>query len=251
MGEPLVLIFDQEYLSIPEIVERFAEVYHIEIRDIGSGKRKKDCVNSTYKTIYQHIKRDLDEAVDRGEGGDNAIIKAAAGKRGDRYARELVYRVLNNKSVKSLMYLADQAKQTERQCWQKKAHQVMQQFKELRAAGLLEPEKELPLKLTLENNQFVKDENWERMIALSQQGIDITLEEEFQKKKLEIMMDYIFRYCIDINEGLLKNDISADFVYDPTDDEDGEKLEAIERLKNLQNYYSIPKKDKRENGGQV
>ena len=103
MGEPLVLIFDQEYLSIPEIVERFAEVYHIEIRDIGSGKRKKDCVNSTYKTIYQHIKRDLDEAVDRGEGGDNAIIKAAAGKRGDRYARELVYRVLNNKSVNQFM----------------------------------------------------------------------------------------------------------------------------------------------------
>lgn len=244
MGEPLVLIFDQEYLSIPEIVERFAEVYHIEIRDIGSGKRKKDCVNSTYKTIYQHIKRDLDEAVDRGEGGDNAIIKAAAGKRGDRYARELVYRVLNNKSVKSLMYLADQAKQTERQCWQRKAHQAMQQFMELRAAGLLEPQEEFPLKLTMENNQFVEDENWERALERSERGHKLALEEEFQKKKLEIIMDYIFRYCINVNEGLLKNDIDAEYTYDPTDDEYGEKLEAIERLKDLQKYYSVRKYEK-------
>lgn len=142
------------------------------------------------------------------------------------------------------MYLADQAKQTERQCWQRKAHQAMQQFMELRAAGLLEPQEEFPLKLTMENSQFVEDENWERALERSERGHKLALEEEFQKKKLEIIMDYIFRYCINVNEGLLKNDIDAEYTYDPTDDEYGEKLEAIERLKDLQKYYSVRKCEK-------
>lgn len=49
------------------------------------------------------------------------------------------------------------------------------------------------------------------------------------------MEDYIFRHLIDLDEELLKCDISAEFTYDPTDDRDGEKLQAIERLKNMQN----------------
>ena len=65
------------------------------------------------------------------------------------------------------------------------------------------------------------------------------------------MEDYIFRHLIDLNEELLKYDISAEITYDPTDDRDGEKLQALERLKNMQNYYSIRKKDKKEDGGQV
>ncbi len=251
MSEPLVLIFDQEYLTIPEIVERFAEVYHIEIRNIGSGKRKKDRVNSTYKTIYQHIKRDLDEAVDRGEGGDNAIIKAEAGKRGDRYARELVDRVLKNKSEKSLMYMADQAKQKERHDREINAHQNMQEYEKLLKAGRLDPQEEIPLKLTLENNQFVADENWKRDVERSELGHKLTMEYELEKKKFEIIMDYIFRYCINFNEELLKYDIEAEYVYNPIDDEDGEALQAIERLKNVQNYYSIRKDGKKKDGEQV
>lgn len=109
---------------------------------------------------------------------------------------------------------------------------------------MLEPQEEFPLKLTMENSQFVEDENWERALERSERGHKLALEEEFQKKKLEIIMDYIFRYCINVNEGLLKNDIDAEYTYDPTDDEYGEKLEAIERLKDLQKYYSVRKCEK-------
>lgn len=251
MGKPLALIFQEEYITVPEIVEKFAQTYHIAIREPGSGKRKKDRVNTTYKTIYQHIKRDLDEAVDRGDGGDTAKIKAEAGKRGDLYARELVYQIVNNTSAKSLLYMADQAAQKEHERWRVQAQNVKQQYVEQREAGLFDPEQESPLTFIIKDNRIVKDKNWENAVAASQQGIETALREEFEKKKLEIMEDYIFRHLIDLNEELLKYDISAELTYDPTDDRDGEKLQALERLKNMQNYYSIRKKDKKEDGGQV
>ena len=251
MRELSALTFEKEYLTIPQIVEKFAQTYHIAIREPGSGKRKKDRVNTTYKTIYQHIKRDLDDAVDRGDGGDKAKIKAEAGKRGDLYAKELVYQIVNNTSAKSLIYMADQATQKERERWQTRAQYVKQQYEEQREAGLLEPEEESPLTFILKDNRIVKGKNWEKAVAASQQGIDTALREAFEKKKLEIMVDYIFHHLIDLNEELLKYDISAEFTYDPTDDRDGEKLQAMERLKNMQNYYSIRKKDKKKDGGQV
>lgn len=243
--------FEKEYLTIPEIVEKIAETYHITIREPNSGKRKKDRINTTYRTIYQHIKRDLDAAVDRGEGGDKSVIKAEAGKRGDLYARELVYQIVNNISAKSLIHMADQATQKERERWRTRAQHVKQQYEEQREAGLLDPEQESPLTFIIKDNRIVKDKNWEIAVAASQQGIEIALKEEFEKKKLEIIEDFIFRHLIDLNEELLKCDISAEFTYDPTDDRDGEKLQAIERLKNMQNYYSIPKKGKKEDGEQV
>lgn len=251
MREPVALTFEKNYLTIPEIVEKFAQTYHITIRNADNGKRKKGRVNSTYRTIYQHIKRDLDAAVDRGEGGVKACIKAGEKKRGDRYSRELVYLVVNNTSLKGLMYMADKAKQKAREMWTERAQEVMQQYEALRQAGAFEPEQEPPLTLTMEGNRIVHDEKWEKSATLSQRGIEIALEDELKKKKYEIMMDYIFRCCIDLDEELLKCDISAEFTYDPTDDAEGEKLEAIERLSNLQSYYSIRKKGKKEDGGQV
>ena len=64
------------------------------------------------------------------------------------------------------------------------------------------------------------------------------------------MEDDIFRHLIDLNKELLKYNISAEYTYDPTDDRAGEKLQAIESLKNMQNYYFIRNKDKKEDGEQ-
>ena len=47
MREPVALTFEKNYLTIPEIVEKFAQTYHSTIRNADSGKRKKGRNNST------------------------------------------------------------------------------------------------------------------------------------------------------------------------------------------------------------
>lgn len=247
MNAPMVPVFAEEYVTIRKIVEEIARIYHIKIREPNSGKRHKDCFNNTYRMMRQHIKRDLDAKIDIGAYNEDDFIKSPPGKRRHQYQRDFVYKVLSDKSLKDFEYLANKARQDEANFWREQAREIKKNYDNIMndaadCSAAAQEDTCFPLKM--ENGLIVEDENWKKLAQKSQQAIVDRLEEIFQEKKDEIIKDYILRHCINLNENLLRHDISSEFTYSPANNDDGRDLQAIHRLKDLQNYYSIREKTK-------
>ena len=76
---------------------------------------------------------------------------------------------------------------------------------------------------------------------LGDSTLDKAVEYEVQKRKLEIIFDFIFSTYIKLDEELLRADIETDICLTDADSPSAHSLMVNERLQNPKNYYTEKK----------
>lgn len=216
MGKYHAIQLKKEYYTIPEVVDLVAEKFNITVRE-NSGKtnRKKGKRNDIYNNIRMFIYRHLQDEVGYEPDGVNYIKEP---KRKDKYSREVVDKVVNVDFFARLCkYYADPETQKEFA----EPEQMADEYRAMLEDGRLEAFFE-----------GLQKEDYEDF------DLDYELGRRVYTHKLDIAADFICKYFIQIDEELLKHDLTLNLLFDPLKPTPDGML-AAKRLKDVGNYYQL------------
>ena len=206
------VIFEEDYYTLPEAIELICETFGISFNTI---KRRNEKGVIEYKTIYQHLRRELESI--RPVGPDD--IRKEPGKRNMRFSRGMLNYAVNDKLFPWFCEQAERISQEEFKRWKEYRKNNRQAY-----ADFMEK---------------VRQEGPGRSSAHFE--VDGWLDEMFRRHKLEIALEFIFENCIELDEELLRKDIAMSFFADEFDPSPVDEV-AMERLKDNKNYYACRKK---------
>lgn len=199
------VVFEEDFYTIPEAIEKISDTFELHLR--GGQDRKH------YKTIYQRLWRELG-AMKLTEGKD--MIRES--KRKTKYSNTILSAVINHGLYSWLCEISKNKEYEDFTKWKNRAQKYGRKYQEIMATA----------------DQI---DAMEQSSSLSMADV---VETEFQKRKLEIALDYIFSHCIELHETLLRTDIENDFCLDEAAPS-AYDLMVNERLQNKKNYYTIKK----------
>lgn len=199
------VVFEEGFYTIQEAIVKIFNTFKIRIHDPKQKTR--------YKTVYQRLWRELG-AMELTEGKD---IKRES-KRKTKYSHTILNAVINQGLYSWLCEMAKDTEYQEFAEWKNRAKNYGRKYEGIMATA----------------------DQIDTMEQSSSFSVADAVEVEFQKRKLEIALDFIFSHCIELDEILLRTDIERDLCLDEAAPS-AYDLMANERLQNNQNYYTIKK----------
>lgn len=220
MGKYHTIQFEKDYYAIHEVVDLVAERFNITVRkDSENPKRKKTKRNDTYRAMEMYIRRYLQEEAGYEPDGKDLI---EVSERKHLYSREVVDKVVNGD------ILAKLCKNYADSEIQKDFAEPEQRADDYRA--MLEDGRVDAFFKSLQNEE-----------GHDSTDFDYEIEKSVNKYKLDIVVDFICKYLIRVDEETLRDDLIFNHLPDlqaPTADD----MLAAERLQDVGNYYQ-PRKE--------
>lgn len=212
--------FEKDYYTIPEIVDIVAERFNVTVREnSGEPNKKKGKRNDTYRAMEMFIRRYLQMEVGYELDGEHFIAET---KRKQQYSREVVNKVVN---VDILAKLCKNYADPETQKEFTEPEQRADDYRAMLEDGSVD---DFFKSLQKEEGQDSSD-------------FDYEIEKSVNKYKLDIVVDFICKYLIRVDEETLRDDLIFNYLPDfqvPTADD----MLAAERLQDVGNYYQ-PRKE--------
>ncbi len=208
--------FEKAEYTLPEIIDLIAECYNICIYE-ESKRSKRKVKNQTYFSIYQFIKRKLDEAV-IDETGEDPKSQDSTGRK-TKYSAELIDELVNQKQGEYFTNLANQERRQALIRYEELAKKWRQEF---------------------EDGTYGDFENELNKYREEMRGPDHEAEHNiasmFQQYKFDILMDIVFHHLIILDEKKLRTDLSIALTFGDNDP-DVKDMEAMDHLTDKRNYY--------------
>lgn len=204
--------FEKEEYTLPEIIDLIAEYYDICVYQ-ENKKTKRRVKNRTYSSIYQFIKRKLEDEI-----GDDVKSKDSTGRK-TKFPVEVISKVINCEQGAYFTYLASQERQKELNRYGEQAKKLRQEIKD----GIcVDFESEL--------NEYRKE------MRSTEHEAERYIESMFRQRKFDILMDIVFNHLIILDEAKLRTDLSIALTFGDNDP-DVKDMEAMDHLSNNRNYY--------------
>lgn len=215
-GRGSYVFFEKEEYTLPEIINLVARQYDITI-GTTNRKTKRMIKNSNYFTIYQKIKRKLDEIIDEEETG---IAQQNLGGRQTKYPTELVNRVVNDDLGIYFTKFASEERAKVLKKYGERADELSEEF---------------------ENNSYYAfqaelDDYWKEEMQRPEYESERIVYGMLQNFKFDILMDIIFKHLIFLDEDKLKFDLTFSLTFEDNPP-DSKGLEIMDHLADKRNYY--------------
>lgn len=219
------VFFKEQAYTIPEIIEQIAECYSISIYDpenIKNGaspkkSKKRGHKNQTYRTIYQIIKRKMDEIIQSEEIHMPDQQKSKGRK--TKYPVDLVNRVVNRELSSYFAKRLNEKEKRDLAEYEERAKKLKEDFEN----G------------TYGDFQAELDKQSENMQGTTCEA-DLQIAAMLQHRKFEILMDIVFNHLIVLNEDKLKADLTIALTFGDNPPE-GRDIKAMDDLTDNRKYY--------------
>lgn len=199
------VVFEKGFYTLQEAIKKISDTFNMSLL---SGRNK-----THYKTVYQRLWRELG-AMELTEGKD--MIKES--KRKTKYSHTLLSAVINQGLYPWLCEMAKDTEYQEFTEWKNRAKNYGRKYGGIMAAA----------------------DQIGTMEQSSSFSVADAVEAEFQKRRLEIALDFIFSHWIELDEIMLRTDIENDLCLDEAAPS-AYDLMVNKRLQNSKNYYTIKK----------
>lgn len=196
------IFFEDGFYSIPEAIEKISTTFNISFDDnVGKSNRK---------TIYTRLSRELKQM---NLASPKDIQQESPRK--TKYSH-IIWNAIFREQYDWLCQIAGNMDYKQFEEWKKRKMDYGRKYGKILA--------------TADQTDMVEPSSF------SSEAKDI--EEQFQKRRLEIALDFIFSNLIKLDETKLRMDIENTFWPDEADPSIHDLI-AVERLMNLKSYYTI------------